>query len=531
MTSRLVGLPAILTAARAGSLTHAWDLFEAGGWAARDRDPAALAVRGRLLGERAFATAASERNALLAAAAAAYTASATLRPSPHALLAAASCAWLAGDRAAGAAGARAVLETLAQSRDDTPYFLAAARAEALLLTNDAPGAAAALAEAVRANPGGWEDRAVTLRQLARIIAAQGGDAGWLDRFRPPVSLSFAGHLGVDPAHDADLRAALDARLAQSDVGFGYGALAAGADIVIAEALLARGAELHLVLPLQRDAFIAQSVTPYDPAWRPRFEACLAAAASVRTLTSVSGAYEPLATQLAADVAMGGAVLNARRLESRAEQVLVIDQGPAPYGHGSGTAAIGRRWRDAGAQHLIVAPRDAPVAASGRRASPEGRPDRRLAAMLRLEFAGLTGADDAQFAEALDTLVAPFDAPCRTCEPKPCQLPMGNARLLVFADPDQALRWAIDALHRADPALGLCCTGHYALAHWREDPAALVGPAIAELEAIAIAALPGVLTASGTFAAAVAVNNAAFIRAEPVGECAGAPILTLRWADQ
>ena len=37
----------------------------------------------------------------------------------------------------------------------------------------------------------------------------------------------------------------------SNVGFGYGSLAAGADILFAEALLARGASLHVVLPFDR----------------------------------------------------------------------------------------------------------------------------------------------------------------------------------------------------------------------------------------------------------------------------------------
>ncbi|WP_043610568.1 hypothetical protein, partial [Novosphingobium sp. B-7] len=60
-------------------------------------------------------------------------------------------------------------------------------------------------------------------------------------------------------------------------------------------------------------------------------------------------------------------------------------------------------------------------------------------------------------------------------------------------------------------------GHYALAHWLEAPAALVGRGIAELGAIAAAALPGVLTASETLAAALCVNQADRISPELVGE--------------
>lgn len=47
-------------------------------------------------------------------------------------------------------------------------------------------------------------------------------------------------------------------------GFAWGALAAGADIVIAEHLLASDAELHVVLPCPVEQFEAQSVAPAGP---------------------------------------------------------------------------------------------------------------------------------------------------------------------------------------------------------------------------------------------------------------------------
>jgi hypothetical protein len=513
-------LAAIITAARAGSIGHAAALFEAGGWARRTADPAALATQARLLKDAALRAPAAEQPALLLAAADAYARADQLRPQPYTRINEATLRFLAGDRARAQAIATALLAWMDGEKDfaETPYFLAATRAEAHVLRGDRPAAAAALRMACAADRDGWSDRATTLRQLALILDAAGADARWLDEFRPPRSLAFAGHLGIAAAGATGVAREIAEWLDAQTIGFGYGALAAGADIVIAEALLARGAELHVVLPVRLDEFVAQSVAPYDPAWRPRFAACLAAAQSVQCVTSVSGSYEPLATQLAADVAMGGAVLNARRLQSSAWQLLVIDDAPARFGGGLGTAAIGQRWRDRSRQHCMIAPRSAPVPASSARPSPEGRRDRRLAAMLIMAFDGLDRCDEGRFAEAIDTVIAPFRRALAALPVQPDRvLPMGNAQLMAFADPDTAWAFARVLLALPPLALPMRLAGHYGLAHWLDDPAALVGRATAELAAMAAAALPGVLTASETLAAALSVNLAEDFHAEHIGE--------------
>ncbi|NMN03677.1 MULTISPECIES: hypothetical protein [unclassified Novosphingobium] len=518
-------LAAIITAARAGSLGFAMAMFEAGGWSARGDDPAALATQARLLKEAALRARGAARTGALVAAADAFAAAAALNPQPWLWIDEAVLRRLAGDCDAAERLARRVLAALTAENEwaETPYFIAAARAQAHLVCGEATAARAAFAAACAADPDGWADRAATLRQMALVLAAMGADAGWLDAFRPPRSLNFAGHLGVSAAAGDRLRDVVGEWLTVEGVGFGFGALAAGADIVVAEALLARGSELHVVLPIGVEAFIAQSVMPYDPAWLPRFHACLDAAQSVRCLTALRGAYEPLATRLAADVAMGAAVLNARMLASGAAQLLITDGGAGRFGAGLSTAYLGERWRDAGPQHCIAAVRDAPVVASGALGAPEGRVDRRLAAMLWIGFAGLDDLDEDGFSSALDAVIAPFRAACAALPVQPeLTLPVGNARLVAFADPDAA--WAYACALLAMPPLGapgvnvpLRVSGHYALAHWLEAPAALVGRGIAELGMIAAAALPGVLTASETLAAALCVNQGDRISPELVGE--------------
>ncbi len=512
-------LSAIITAARAGSLDHAQAMFLAGGYEARRDDPGALAVKGRLLKDLALRAPPGTRVATLAEAAGAYAAADKLAPQPYTRINVATLTLLAGDPARAAALARDLLDWLASDTAiaETPYYLAATRAEAHLLCGNAIAAEAALDEAFDADSDGWTDHASTLRQLRLILAETGAPDSWLDRFRPPRSLHFAGHLGVAP--DSDLGATVSRLITANRIGFGYGALAAGADIVIAEALLAAGAELHLVLPVPVETFRSQSIAAYAPEWANRFQACLDAATSVRELTRVSGDYEPLATALAADVAMGSAVLNARMLDSEAMQLLVVDEGPAPFGSGLATARDGLRWAATRfPQELVACPRDADVPPSGARATPEGRADRRLAAMLMINFAGLDSLDDSAFAESVDAVLLPLQAFIRGMAIQPdIVLSAGNARILGFQDPAAAWQFAQVLLSDHSTALPMCIAGHYALAHWLDAPPALVGPAIVELQRISARAMPGVVTVSETFASALSVFGARSPHAEWIGE--------------
>ena len=154
-------LPAIITAARAGALDHANRLFHAGGYDARSDDPAALAVKGRLLKDRALRLPRAERAAALAGAAEAYAAADALSPQPYTRINTATLTFLAGDRPAGSAIAHELLAWIerADGIAETPYYLAATRAEALLLCGDGAGAAAAMTTALEHDPDGWSDHA------------------------------------------------------------------------------------------------------------------------------------------------------------------------------------------------------------------------------------------------------------------------------------------------------------------------------------------------------------------------------------
>lgn len=306
----------ILSLARSGATSRAWDAFVAAGL-----DDAvevgALTLKGRLLKDRAKQAAGAEQAALFAESGAAYRQAANLRPDSYPLINAAAMALFGGDGAVAATIARDVLALIDSdaSQAETPYWREATRAEAFLLLGRSADAQASLAAAITRAPQAWEDHAATLRQFAAILSEQGEDAAWLDAHRPAPSLHFSGILGVD-SNDAVATSAIRGAVAEIAPGFGYGALAAGADIIAAEALLASGAELHVVLPSSRAEFCRTSVAPFGQDWTERFVALCDAAHSI-TLCNNGSETSSAGIALAEYQAMGMTVLKASRLESRA----------------------------------------------------------------------------------------------------------------------------------------------------------------------------------------------------------------------
>ncbi len=321
--------------ARSGDTERAWQLFETSGLAHDTGSADALSLKGRLVKDRALKTAGEERSALLDAAHGAYLAAAALRPATYPLINAATIALLAGNRTEARRTAERILAML-DSRahePETDYWLKATRAEAYLLLDRHGEAQAALAEAMRAAPAAWEDHASTLRHFRLIHDEIGAPATWLNSYRPPASLHFSGIIHLDP-HAAEAQAAIEAAIDECDPGFAFGALAAGADIVAAEILVRRGAELHVVLPASIAAFRRDSVAPFGADWCARFDRLIGEAAMVETigeLDRVSDAGIAMADQMA----MGLTIRQARILESRA-QALRIGQSQA------GRAAARRR---------------------------------------------------------------------------------------------------------------------------------------------------------------------------------------------
>lgn len=277
----------IRSLARTGAVESAWTAFVSAGLISVTDDPRILCLKGRLLKDRAMAATASERAPLLRAAAEAYGAAAQLGTDTYSRINAATLVYLRGDRSGAAMLAAEVLAMLESGAHEaeTPYWLAATRAEALLLMGRMAEAQRALAEAVKLAPAAREDRAATLRQFRRILQHDGADESWLSPHELAPVLHFRGSMRLNDRADED---AIRAEVAAIRPGIGFGALAAGADIVAAEALVGEGAELHVILPAAPDIFRETSVAPLGDQWGSRFDALIDAAVSVEVLDEPGG---------------------------------------------------------------------------------------------------------------------------------------------------------------------------------------------------------------------------------------------------
>src|SRR3954447_4672708 len=179
--------------------------------------------------------------------------------------------------------------------DDASYYAHATVAEAELLRGNVDSARAALERAAAHADGDFAALATTRRQLRLVCQSSGVQSGVLDVLASPGVVHFCGHriaAAGKPGRfvaerEDEIRAAIRTQIEQRKPGFAYGALASGADILWAEALLGAGAELHVVLPFSDQEFIKTSVEDSGAGWVDRFKRCRDAATSVTHATAES----------------------------------------------------------------------------------------------------------------------------------------------------------------------------------------------------------------------------------------------------
>ncbi len=162
------------------------------------------------------------------------------------------------------------LETAEATNGDTYWPLATLGEAAVVLggvteAEDWYGRAAEIAS----RDGRYGDLTTTRQQARVLLEHLGSDVGILDRcFHVPRVAVFTGHM-IDrpgrtsprfpPRLEGAVRSAIRERLERSGVRIGYASAACGSDIVFLEELLERGGEAHVVLPYNRDQFLADSV--------------------------------------------------------------------------------------------------------------------------------------------------------------------------------------------------------------------------------------------------------------------------------
>lgn len=328
--------------ARSGGTNRALQLFSDYRMGER-KDAKAQGLYARILKDLALKAAPDARAQALTVAADAYAFVFRNHGGPWPAVNAATLYLLAGDRGIAEEWAQKVFDACAQdapSNEEDGYFRAVSLAEASLVNSDVPAATMELWRAGTYSTIGLATRATTRKQLRFVCQANGLEQDILNLIDVPQVVCYAGHIvsppGVKGRFLAEQESYVQDRIGQCldarDIGFAFGSLAAGSDILFVEACRERNIDLHVVLPFDRDEFIKTSVEPAGAQWRERFDACLEwcdqgarhGTSSVTFATDGSFLGDESLFLYGAQFAMGLAVLRARNLDTQPGMIAVFD---------------------------------------------------------------------------------------------------------------------------------------------------------------------------------------------------------------
>jgi class 3 adenylate cyclase/tetratricopeptide (TPR) repeat protein len=344
----------VLTLARLGDTERALRLYDDYGLGALG-DVDTLSLKARLLKDLAFAAGATPNRKRLLEACDLYEAVHQRTHSSYPAINAASLALIAGKTDLARRLAQEVVRETAPERRQG-YFSLATLAEALVVLGDVAGARDALARALDAPDADVGARSTTVLQLQRLVAAKSVKADMaslLELIQPPRVAMFCGNIFVGgPDLEPGLVDEVRAVIARENIGFGYGALAAGSDILIAEQLLAAGAELHVVLPFAEPDFLEQSVAPAGEDWVRRYVACRDQATSITYCSNMAYMGEMEQFGYGSKVTMGMTRLKARQLHAEALQLVIVEERGDRTLSGSDITA----WQSTGGRsEVVIAP--------------------------------------------------------------------------------------------------------------------------------------------------------------------------------
>ncbi|MCK4743292.1 MAG: adenylate/guanylate cyclase domain-containing protein [Sulfuriflexus sp.] len=482
---------AVLSLARSGATTRAQKLFNEFGFADSDNEDYA-ALGARLAKDLALSsTNKTERNALFEQAAGQYHDVFNRTGGYYTAINAASLYKLSGDTTLAVELAKQTLTLCEQEPSGQglgEYYRLVSMAEALLVLDDLESAKSLLNSAREHVENDYAAMATTRRQLALLIPEQ--QTSFLSALTPPGVIHFCGHMISNtndsgrfrPQAEQVVKESIVNNLAELDIGFGYGSLANGADILFAEALLERGARLHIVLPFDMDEFIEVSVKPAGAEWTERFYRCIDKANFVSY--SCDGSYlgDNTLFHYATRLAMGLALQKSRNLQTSVKQVAVWD-GETSTG-AAGTYADIQSWQLQDHDAILLSATD------GKSLSPPDKQtiisaeldssQRRAHAMLFGDVKGFSKLNDEQipaFVEqlfgALAVALKPFNSSVLSTNT------WGDGLFVVFKDALSASQCAIAlqvAMQNIDlasaglpPHLALRLGVHYGPIYELEDP--------------------------------------------------------------
>lgn len=280
---------------------------------------------------------------------------------------AATMATLLGDREKGRTLAHEVreqclqeLETTAHTQGDA-YWLFATLGEAALILGEYTQAQDWYAKAAAAGSGRYGDLSSTRRNARLLLRYLTGDTSAIERLLPVpriavLARSFSQSTDLfdrPPSREAQdlMRQVIRQRLSERGVLIGYASVESLTGILFLEALLQMDGELHIVLPYDKEEFVADTLRAETASdYSDRLERLISSAVEVVTAsqsklqeTRVAGEYADLILQ-------GLSSLRATQLETELVPVAFCDSSLKGMG---AAARIAAEWRERGYQAEII----------------------------------------------------------------------------------------------------------------------------------------------------------------------------------
>jgi adenylate cyclase len=415
----------------------------------------AAALKGRLLKDMAVRTTGSQQVELFRQSSQAYRLAHQLTGGYFSGINAATTSFLAGDEEE----ARELAAEIGRRPDivnPSDYFAAASGAEAMLLYGSVEDATA-LFNAAHRRPDALPGLiASTARQIgliaSRLSISDEQRRALLDSVRPTPVIHYCGHmLSAGWEVEEEIARRIRDILEKYEVRVAYGSLACGADILVAEAILERGGELHVILPFAEEDFMRTSVLVGGEEWAERYSKVRDAASSITFATQMRFVDDDEQFAYCSKLMMGLARLRARIMCADTFQLAVWDGSPA---NGvAGTAADCSEWeRQGGITRVVTVPAPRPPLKYAGAADQAHRPHRTLRAMLFADFAGFSRLDEdgvPQFLEAvMGQIAGVLD---RNEEFVLSRNSWGDAIYVVITSPERAAEIALEIQSELDPA--------------------------------------------------------------------------------
>ncbi len=398
------------------------------------------------------------------------------------------------------------------------FFAAATRAEATLILGDHAALCAHLAEA-DALPVDMVRRSRTLVQLRRLCTALGASPELLSALTLPplIVLRRLGLAGLKPA---ELIAAPVIPAFARNASL-FAGLCDSFDLLLAEALLAQGHSLHLVLPYRAERMIESTRQRLGDYWAQRLERCLAGAARVHAERGFLEDELGWAASNVTERALGLALLTARRFGGRLQLIEVDPRGPTAQFNALPSLAEGDQLARKALRWLRQAEPSAPV--------PAGR---RMVGLIFADFAGFQRLEDVQLPQFWSGLMRGIaQLLARHGEAILLRHTWGDALHVVTADASTAASIMADIQHYVDlhglkpgsplAGLSLRIAGHYAPVFEGHDPIhaarTYFGTQLSLTARIEPVTPPGQIYATEAFAARLAVEDSGQFALEYAGE--------------